>query len=46
MPATTMSDLRGFWSRCIIVGHRLVYTVEGRAGVDQQVVIVLCGQHD
>ena len=43
---TTMSDLSGFWSRRITGGHRLVYTVEGRAGLDQHVIIVLCGRPD
>lgn len=44
-PEPLKGDLSGFWSRRITGEHRLVYAVEGRAGVDQRVIIALCGQH-
>ena len=44
-PEPLKGDLAGFWSRRVTGEHRLVYTVEGKTGADQRIVIVLCRYH-
>jgi toxin YoeB len=44
-PEPLKGDLAGCWSRRITGEHRLVYTIEGKAGVDQRVTIVMCKYH-
>lgn len=44
-PEPLRNELRGYWSRRVTLEHRLVYVVEGRKGVDQQVTIVACRFH-
>ena len=41
-PEPLKGVLAGWWSRRISGEHRLVYRVEGRAGVDQRIVIAAC----
>lgn len=44
-PQPLQGELAGWWSRRITGEHRLVYRVEGRRGVDQQIVIAQCRFH-
>jgi len=44
-PEPLKGDLAGWWSRRITGEHRLVYRVQGKRGVDQQIVIVQCRFH-
>jgi toxin YoeB len=44
-PEALKRDLSGFWSRRITAEHRMVYTVEGRAGTDQRLIVVACRYH-
>jgi toxin YoeB len=44
-PEPLKGDLSGWWSRRISGEHRLVYRVEGRAGVDQRIEIAACRYH-
>ena len=37
--------LKGFWSRRITGEHRLVYSISGTKGVDQQCTIIQCRFH-
>lgn len=44
-PEPLKGDFSGWWSRRISGDHRLVYRVEGKAGVDQRIEIVACRYH-
>jgi toxin YoeB len=44
-PETLKGELAGWWSRRITSEHRLVYRVEGKAGVDQRIEIAMCRNH-
>jgi len=44
-PEPLKGDLAGCWSRRITGEHRLVYRVEGKAGVDQRIEILQCRRH-
>lgn len=44
-PEPLKQNLNGFWSRRISDEHRLVYSVEGKKGVDQKVTIIQCIHH-
>ena len=44
-PEPLKGDLAGWWSRRITAEHRLVYRVQGKRGVDQQITIVQCRFH-
>lgn len=44
-PEPLKGDYAGWWSRRITREHRLVYAVEGKAGVDQRLIILACRHH-
>jgi toxin YoeB len=44
-PEPLKRQLSGWWSRRISGEHRLVYRVEGKAGVDQRLEITMCRNH-
>jgi len=44
-PEALKQQLAGWWSRRITGEHRLVYRVEGKAGVDQRIEIAMCRNH-
>ena len=44
-PEPLKGDLSGWWSRRITGDHRLVYRIEGKAGVDQRIEIAACRYH-
>ena len=44
-PEPLKHTLQGWWSRRITREHRLVYAVEGKAGVDQRLIILACRHH-
>jgi toxin YoeB len=44
-PEPLKRQLAKWWSRRIIGEHRLVYRVEGRAGPDQRLEILICCNH-
>jgi toxin YoeB len=44
-PEPLKRQLAGWWSRRITGEHRLVYRVEGRAGLDQRLEILMCRYH-
>ncbi len=44
-PEPLKYGLQGFWSRRITRGHRLVYRVSGRKGVNQKCTIIQCRFH-
>jgi len=44
-PEPLKGDLSGWWSRRITGGHRLVYRIAGKAGMDQRVEIAACRYH-
>jgi len=44
-PEPLKRELSGWWSRRISGEHRLVYRVEGKAGVDQRIEIAMCRYH-
>jgi toxin YoeB len=44
-PEPLRGQFAGFWSRRISGEHRLIYTVSGRAGVDQRIEIAGCRYH-
>jgi toxin YoeB len=44
-PEPLKYDLRGYWSRRITGEHRLVYSVDGKKGVDQICHIIQCRFH-
>ena len=44
-PKPLKGDLSGWWSRRITGDHRLVYRIEGKAGVDQRIEIAACRYH-
>jgi toxin YoeB len=44
-PEPLKGILAGWWSRRISGDHRLVYRIEGNAGVDQRIEIAACRYH-
>jgi len=44
-PEPLRYDLKGYWSRRITGGHRIVYKISGTKGVDQRCIIVQCRFH-
>jgi toxin YoeB len=44
-PERLKKELAGWWSRRITSEHRLVYRVEGNAGVEQRIEIGMCRRH-
>ncbi len=44
-PEPLRFSLKGYWSRRITGEHRLVYTVTGQKGKDQQCIILQCRFH-
>lgn len=44
-PEPLKRDLAGWWSRRITGDHRLVYRIEGKAGVDQRIEVAACRYH-
>lgn len=44
-PEPLRGDLAGWWSRRITGEHRLVYRVQGKAGLDQRIEIAACRYH-
>jgi toxin YoeB len=44
-PEPLKGNLTGWWSRRISGEHRLVYSVEGRRGADQRIIIAQCRFH-
>ena len=44
-PEPLKRQLAGWWSRRITDEHRLVYHVEGKAGPDQRLEILMCRNH-
>ena len=44
-PEPLRGELTGYWSRRIAKGHRLVYRVVGKRGLDQRLEIVQCRFH-
>jgi toxin YoeB len=44
-PEALRGDLSGFWSRRVTGEHRLVYRVQGNAGLDQRIEILMCRHH-
>jgi toxin YoeB len=44
-PEPLKQDLAGWWSRRISGEHRLVYRIEGKAGADHRVEIIMCRHH-
>jgi toxin YoeB len=44
-PEPLKKELAGWWSRRITSEHRLVYRVEGNAGVEQRIEIGMCRHH-
>jgi len=44
-PEPLKGDYSGWWSRRITREHRLVYAVEGKPGVDQRLIVLMCRQH-
>jgi toxin YoeB len=44
-PEPLKRQLAGWWSRRITGEHRLVYRVEGKAGTDQRLEILMCRNH-
>jgi toxin YoeB len=44
-PEPLKRQLSGWWSRRISGEHRLVYRVEGKAGVDQRLEVMMCRNH-
>lgn len=44
-PEPLKGDLADFWSRRITGEHRLIYTVEGKSGIDQRITVAMCRYH-
>jgi toxin YoeB len=44
-PEPLKHDLKGYWSRRITGEHRLVYTIEGKKGINQKCYIIQCRFH-
>ncbi len=44
-PEPLKGQLAGFWSRRITSEHRLVYVIEGKADVDQRIIVATCRYH-
>lgn len=44
-PEPLRYDLKGYWSRRITGGHRIVYKISGTKGIDQRCIIVQCRFH-
>jgi toxin YoeB len=44
-PEPLKRELAAWWSRRITSEHRLVYRVQGQAGIDQQIEIAMCRNH-
>lgn len=44
-PEPLKGDYSGWRSRRITREHRLVYAVEGKPGVDQRLIILICRHH-
>ena len=44
-PEPLKHEFKGYWSRRINKGHRLVYQVSGKRGLDQKCVIIQCRYH-
>jgi toxin YoeB len=44
-PEPLKDELAGWWSRRITGEHRLVYRLQGKAGVDQRIEIATCRYH-
>jgi toxin YoeB len=44
-PEALKGELSGCWSRRITGEHRLVYRVQGKAGIDQRIEILMCCNH-
>ncbi len=44
-PEPLRAEFAGWWSRRITDEHRLIYRVEGRAGIDQRVEVYSCRNH-
>jgi toxin YoeB len=44
-PEALKGELSRWWSRRITGEHRLVYRVQGKAGQDQRIEILMCRNH-